>query len=79
MESLLAATVSTQIVLTQFRQNFKDKLKGREANERGEGVISAAIAVMIMAVIGGLMFVAYRALFKDSETKVREVIDGVTA
>ncbi len=77
MNSLLQATVRTQITLNRAGQAVRQKLSAQQTNERGEGVISAAIAVMIMAVIGGLMFVAYRALFKDSETKVKEVIDGI--
>jgi hypothetical protein len=77
MESLLQVTVRTQITLTEAGRALRQKLTPLKTNERGEGVISAAIAVMIMAVIGGLMFVAYRALFKDSETKVKEVIDSI--
>lgn len=43
--------------------------KGR--NERGEGVISAAIAVLIMAFLGALMWVGFRAIWEDSEENIR--------
>lgn len=41
------------------------------ADERGEGVISAAIAVLIMAFLGALMWVGFRAIWDDSEDNIR--------
>jgi hypothetical protein len=41
------------------------------ADERGEGVISAAIAVLIMAFLGALMWVGFRTLWEDSEENIR--------
>lgn len=79
MNALLEATIRAQITLIHVSESIQHKMATREVNERGEGVISAAIAVMIMAVIGGLMFVAYKTLFEQSETKVRDVIDKVSA
>ncbi len=35
-------------------------------DERGEGVISAAIAVLIMAFLGAAMWVAFKAIFDDA-------------
>lgn len=46
--------------------------------ERGEGVISAAIAVLIMAVIGAAMYFAYTAMFKDSSDKTKQVLEQIT-
>ena len=47
------------------------------ADERGEGVISTAIAVLIMAVIGAAMYAAYVLLFNKTNnavsTKVGEI------
>jgi hypothetical protein len=51
------------------RVNFGD--------ERGEGVISAAIAVLIMAFIGALMWVAFRAVFTDASDKVRDNVNQI--
>lgn len=39
--------------------------------ERGEGVISAAIAVLIMAFLGALMWVGFQAIWEDSEENIR--------
>lgn len=42
------------------------------ANERGEGVISAAIAVLIMAFLGAGMWVAFNTIFKNTATSTCE-------
>lgn len=47
----------------------------RDHTERGEGVISAAIAVLIMATIGALMYVSYAALFNNSAKKTSNLVD----
>ncbi len=36
-------------------------------NERGEGVISAAIAVLIIASLGALMWVGFKTLWENAE------------
>ncbi len=46
-----------------------------EHTENGEGVISAAIAVLIMATIGALMYLSYVNLFKSSATKTGKLVD----
>jgi hypothetical protein len=47
-------------------------------DERGEGVISAAIAVLIMAALGALMWVGFKALWQDTEQNTRtEVVDKI--
>jgi hypothetical protein len=60
----------TSCALTAKTARFK-----REHNENGEGVISAAIAVLIMATIGALMYVSYGALFNNSAKKTSELVD----
>ena len=47
------------------------------ADERGEGVISAAIAVLIMAFLGALMWVGFRAIWDDSEDNIREQTEQI--
>ena len=39
----------------------------RAVGERGEGVISAALAVLIMAGIGALVWVGFKACWEDPE------------
>ncbi|MET0728594.1 MAG: hypothetical protein ABWZ76_09895 [Acidimicrobiales bacterium] len=42
--------------------------------DRGEGVISAAIAVLIMAGIGALMWVGFKAIWQDTEGNTKEKV-----
>jgi hypothetical protein len=44
----------------------------RHRDDRGEGVISAAIAVLVMAGLGALMWVGFRALWEDTEANTRD-------
>jgi hypothetical protein len=43
-------------------------------DDRGEGVISAAIAVLIMAGIGALMWVGFKAIWQDTESNTRDKV-----
>lgn len=47
------------------------------ADDRGEGVVSAAIVVLIMAAIGALMWVGFRTMWTDIESKTNENIAEV--
>jgi succinate dehydrogenase hydrophobic anchor subunit len=46
-------------------------------DDRGEGVISAAIAVLIVAFIGALMWVGMRSIWEDTETNTKEQITKI--
>ena len=47
------------------------------ADERGEGVISAAIAVLIMAFLGALMWIGFRTIWEDSEDNIRRETERI--
>jgi hypothetical protein len=51
--------------------------KPRLRGDRGEGVISAAIAVLIMAFLGALMWVGFRRIWesteRNTETKIEQI------
>jgi len=47
------------------------------ADERGEGVISAAIAVLIMAFLGALMWIGFRTIWEDSEDNIRSETERI--
>ena len=47
------------------------------ADERGEGVISAAIAVLIMAFLGALMWIGFRTIWEDSEDNIRDQTERI--
>jgi hypothetical protein len=42
--------------------------------DRGEGVISAAIAVLVMAALGALMWVGFRSIWQDAEQNTRDKV-----
>ena len=47
------------------------------ADERGEGVISAAIAVLIMAFLGALMWIGFRTIWEDSEDNIQQQTERI--
>ncbi len=49
----------------------------RTRDEKGEGVISLAIAVLIMAVIGAAMFVVFSSIAKDSGDTAKEKVASI--
>jgi hypothetical protein len=53
------------------------RARSARRDQRGEGVISAAIAVLVMAGIGALMWVGFRALWQDTEENTREKVSEI--
>jgi hypothetical protein len=45
--------------------------------QRGEGVISAAIAVLIIAFLGAAMWVAFNSIWNDSEDRIRDNVEEI--
>lgn len=43
-------------------------------DDRGEGVISAAIAVLVMAGIGALMWVGFKSIWEDTEANTKDKV-----
>jgi hypothetical protein len=48
-----------------------------ETDDRGEGVISAAIVVLIMAFLGVLMWGAFKLLFQNASTNTSNQVDQI--
>ena len=46
-------------------------------DERGEGVISAAIAVLIVAFLGAAMWVAFNTLWQNTEANINSQIESI--
>jgi hypothetical protein len=46
-------------------------------DERGEGVISTAIAVLVVAFIGAAMWVAFNSIWHDSEGRIRDNVEDI--
>lgn len=53
-------------------------LRRLSADERGEGVISTGIAVLIMALIGAAMWVAFSGVFNSASDSISENVECTT-
>lgn len=69
MHVALLAVVRWQLVKVGLRERLRD--------ERGEGVISTAIAVLIMALIGLLMWVLFQRVFNDAGTRIESNVNDI--
>lgn len=54
-------------------------LAGLTRDEAGEGVISTAIAVLIMAALGAIMWVGFRAIWGNTSTQTTNQINQIGA
>lgn len=52
-------------------------MQPRERDERGEGVISAAIAVLVMAFLGVGMWIAFNATFSHAASHVNQQVNCI--
>lgn len=59
--------------MTTVQERLRRALRG----EAGEGVISTGIAVLIMALIGAAMWVAFSGVFDDTSNKVEEQVGTI--
>jgi hypothetical protein len=59
------------------RHQVGRRLAGTRTDDRGEGVISAAIVVLIMAAIGALMWVAFREIWQGVEADTKAKVESV--
>lgn len=55
-------------------KSFMTVQQHRVRDEAGEGVISAAIAVLIVAALGALMWVGFQSIWTDAEATTRSKI-----
>ncbi len=59
-------------------ENEIDKLPQRcHFDDRGEGVISSAIAVLIVAFLGAAMWTGFNTIWTDTETEISDQIDDI--
>lgn len=49
----------------------------RWADDRGEGVISAAIAVLVMAFLGALMWVGFQQMWESTQQQTNDQISRI--
>ena len=56
---------------------MQPSMRGRLAAEHGEGVISTAIAVLVMAIIGLAMWVTFDRVFNDAGDRVEDNVQDI--
>lgn len=69
MELALQAWVTWQVAKLGVRERLTD--------ERGEGVISTAIAVLIMALIGLLMWTVFQRVFNNAGDRIESNVNQI--
>ena len=67
----------TAVRLTVAARSMATNLATRASDERGEGVISAAIAVLIMAFLGVAAWLAFKGLFDSASEKAETQVDQI--
>jgi len=58
---------------TTSRARFRRRLR----SERAEGVISTAIAVLVIAFLGVAMWVGFKAIFDDAASNTRTQVEQI--
>ena len=61
-------------MIVRFWAGLQRIMKRHRSDQRGEGVISAAIAVLVMAFLGVGMWVAFNTTFQKTTTKVDDKV-----
>jgi len=56
---------------------MRRQLRAMHDDERGEGVISAAIAVLIMAFLGAAMWIGFNTIWDDAEDNTRTQVQQI--
>lgn len=69
MDRALHAWVAFQVA--------KISVRDRLTEERGEGVISTAIAVLIMALIGLLMWTVFQRVFNNAGDRIESNVNNI--
>ena len=67
--------IATGMIANAIRSWGREHLRG----DRGEGVISTAIAVLIVAFLGAAMWVSFNSIWQDSEDNIRTNIEQIGA
>jgi hypothetical protein len=57
--------------------SLRDRLRDRWADEVGEGVISTAIAVLIVALLGAAMWVGFNQLWTNAEGRIQDSVNQI--
>lgn len=67
------ALLKTYTTIAAWRMTTLDKLR----EERGEGIVSVAIAVLIMAALGVVAYQGFDAIFSSARDQAQTEIDSI--
>lgn len=67
---------STSLAIVRMRTELS-QLLARARAEHGEGVISAAIVVLIMAIIGAAMWFAFNGIWESSRDTIQSEVESI--
>ena len=73
----LAIYVALRTTLVTTRSWVRDAAVERFGDERGEGVISAAIAVLVMALLGVAMYTLFSGTLTHANSNVDKTVDHI--
>jgi type II secretory pathway component PulJ len=65
--------ITNRTLQTFIRNAMRSRMRG----DRGEGVISAAIAILIMAFLGAAMWVGFNQMWKTTQTTTNTKISQI--
>ena len=74
MESLTQPLLAPYVAARALAITTTARLR---SDDRGEGVISAAIAVLIMAFLGAAMWLAFKGIFNDASDKTSDNVNKI--
>lgn len=75
---VLISYVLTRSAVSHARQRVMDLPGGRRlAGDAGEGVISTAIAVLIVAILGGVAFFVFQGVLTNAGSKANTNVDSI--
>ncbi len=60
-----------------LRHRSATALRRAHRDQRGEGVISAAIAVLVMAFLGAAMWIAFDTMFSDTTQRTSDKVSEI--
>lgn len=60
-----------------LRSAVPERARAMTHDDRGEGVISAAIAVLIMAFLGAAMWLGFREMWKTTEKTTNDKVEQI--
>lgn len=63
--------------LQRFGRSLRTYTRHRLAAQAGEGVISTAIAVLIMALIGAAMWAVFQTVFNDAGERIQDNVEQI--